>query len=87
MASDYRLISADGTTIYLVNSSGTPLAGGSPYAPATTPFGIDSEWAPIAPAPADGGGDDFLSYAPIDETLPSTTLAPRAVARRRRHGC
>jgi hypothetical protein len=69
MASDYRLIRADGVVIYLVNSSGTPLAGGSPYAPATTPFGIDSEWAPIAPAPADGGGDDFLSYAPIDETL------------------
>jgi hypothetical protein len=62
MASDYRLIRADGTTLYLVNSSGTPSAGDSPYAPATTPFGIDSAWAPTS-APDD---DD----APIEEKIP-----------------
>jgi hypothetical protein len=62
MASDYRLIRADGTTIYLVNSSGTPTAGGSPYAPASTPFGIMSEWVPTS-APDDDGD-------PIEETIP-----------------
>jgi hypothetical protein len=62
MASDYRLIRADGTTIYLVNSTGTPVAGGSPYAPATTPFGIDSDWTPIS-APDDDA-------ASIEETIP-----------------
>lgn len=50
MASDYRLIRSDGTTIFLVNSSGSPTAGGSPAAETTTPFGIRAEWEPQAAA-------------------------------------
>lgn len=62
MASDFRLIRADGVTIFLVNSSGTPTSGGSQDAAATTPFGFRSEYELAAPE------DD--PYAPIDETLP-----------------
>lgn len=65
MASDYRIIRADGTSIFLVNSSGTPTAGGSQAAAATTPLGIRSEYEPAAPEEDEGGG-----FAPVEETLP-----------------
>ena len=81
MASDYRLISpATGLTVYLVNSSGTATAGGSPFLPSTTPFGTRSEWTPAAAAAdlLERGGGPFahgsdlawLSYPTIDETIP-----------------
>src|SRR5687768_16961280 len=66
MASDFRLIRADGNTVFLVNSSGSPTPGGSQAAAATTPFGIRSEWEPKA-AESDGG---FDAYPPVEETIP-----------------
>jgi hypothetical protein len=81
MASDYRLISpATGTTLYLVNSTGSPLAGGSPYAPATTPLGIRPDWTPDASemessyqggAPlANGARLAYATNGNLEETLP-----------------
>ncbi len=101
MASDYRLISpATGATLYLVNSTGTPLADGSPYAPATTPFGLDTKWTPDASEPnaAFQGGAPLsngarLAYATngnVEETIPlvylgtNTDLALGAIQKLRR---
>jgi hypothetical protein len=89
MASDYRLISpATGTTLYLVNSTGTPLADGSPFSPATTPFGIDTKWTPDAsePVAAFQGGAPlvsgsrlaYLTNANIEETIPLVYLGSNA---------
>lgn len=64
MSSDYRLIRPDGVTIFLVNSSGAPTAGGSQAAAATTPFGIRSEWAPSVTDAEELGAE------PIEETIP-----------------
>lgn len=82
MASDYRIINpATGLTVYLVGSSaGAATAGGLPYAPATTPFALRTEWTPTAapaqleerggPPLASGSELAYLSYATIDETIP-----------------
>lgn len=64
MASDFRLIRADGTTIYLVNSTGVPVAGGSPASAATTPFGIRSEFE----LPVTEGEE--LGADPVDMVIP-----------------
>lgn len=83
MASDYRLISpSTGHVLYLVNSSGTPTAGGSPFAAATTPFGIVSDWAPTAAPPVaqyaggppltNGGSLAYLSNDNVEEALTLT---------------
>ena len=94
MPSDYRLISpATGTTLYLVNSSGSPLAGGSPFAPATTPLGIRPDWTPDASefeAAYQGGaplanGSRLASFTNgnLEETLPLIFLGATADAARR----
>ena len=81
MASDYRLISpGTGTTLYLVNSTGAPLAGGSPFAPATTPLGIRPDWTPDASEPAgvyqggaplsNGSRLAYLTNENLEETIP-----------------
>lgn len=81
MPSDYRLTSpATGATLYLVNSTGRPLAGGSPFAPGTTPLGVRPDWTPGAsePAAAFTGGTPLangsrlaiLSNGNVNETLP-----------------
>lgn len=73
MSSDYRLIRGT-TTIYLNNSTGTPVAGGNLNAPTTTPLQIVADWVPETAEPqtilanADGALVD-LDYAPIKETL------------------
>lgn len=64
MSSDYRLIRADGTSVFLVNSSGVPLAGGSPATAATTPFGIRSEFE----MPVTEG--ESLEAEPIEMVMP-----------------
>lgn len=81
MPSDYRLISpATGKTLYLVNSSGTPTPGGSPFSPATTPLGIRPDWTPDA-SPADaafqggaplahGSALAFVTHGNVDAELP-----------------
>jgi hypothetical protein len=48
MATDIRLVSSI-ETLYLVNSTGVPVAGGSPTAAATTPFMLELDWTPQAP--------------------------------------
>ena len=49
MATDIRLVSSV-ETIYLVNTTGIPVAGGSPTAAATTPFMLEMDWTPTMPA-------------------------------------
>lgn len=70
MASDFRIIRSDGNTIYLVNSTGSPVAGGNMASPATTPFGVLYDWHPAAPEPPDDEAASFLDYADVAETLP-----------------
>ena len=85
MASDYRLISpATGATLYLVNSGRAPLAGGSPYAPSTTPLGIRPDWTPDASEPEaiyQGGAPlisgsrlVLLTNGNVEETMPLVYL-------------
>lgn len=73
MASDYR-ISGNGTTIYLVNSSGQPTAGGAATAAATTPWMIRyADWQPKAAPPGTlfaGGLPVAQSYDVVEETIP-----------------
>lgn len=85
MASDYRLISpSTSKTIYLVNSSGSALAGGSPFAAATTPFGIVTDWTATAAAPvaqytggpplANGGALAYIGNDNVEESITLTYL-------------
>ena len=94
MASDYRLISpATGKTLYLVNSTGSALAGGSPFAPSTTPFGIRPDWTPDASEPnaayqggaplANGSRLAFVTNGNSDETLPLAFVGTSAEGARR----
>jgi hypothetical protein len=94
MASDYRLISpATSKTLYLVNSTGMPLAGGSPFAPSTTPFGIRPDWTPDASEPnaawqggaplANGSRLAFVTNANTEETLPLAFQGTSAEGARR----
>lgn len=80
MASDYRII-ADGTTIYLHNSSGRPTSGGAATAVATTPWIVRSpDWTPQASAVETllAGGPPFRNssiavnqaYGVVSETIP-----------------
>src|SRR5258708_3683020 len=91
MASDYRLISpATGATLYLVNSvtPSSPPAGGSPYAPATTPLGIRPDWTPDASEPnaaflggkplMNGARLALLSNENVEETLPLVYIGSSA---------
>jgi len=74
MASDYRIIGA--STIYLVNSTGTPVAGGAATAANTTPWAIRSDWVPAAPEPdaVYGGGAPLVSGASLRQlTYPNVT--------------
>lgn len=75
MASDYRIISP-ATTLYLVNSSGTPTAGGAATAANTTPWAIRSDWVLAAPEPDTvyGGGAPLVSGASLRQlTYPNVT--------------
>jgi len=94
MPSDYRLISpATGKTLYLVNSTGSALAGGSPFAPSTTPFGIRPDWTPDASEPnaayqggaplANGSRLAFVTNGNSDETLPLAFVGTSAEGARR----
>lgn len=85
MPSDYRLISpATGQALYLVNTSGTPTSGGSPFAPSTTPLGIRPDWTPDASPPeatyqggaplTNGARLASLTNGNIEETLPLVFL-------------
>src|SRR6185436_7482256 len=60
--------------IHLVNSSGTPTAGGAATAAATTPFGIRQGWhpTPAEPIMAQGSQLDYPDayYEPVQETIP-----------------
>jgi hypothetical protein len=73
MASDYR-ITGNGTTVYLVNSSGNPTSAGAATAAATTPWGIRfADWTPTAAAPNTlfaGGFPVAQSYDVVEETIP-----------------
>ena len=94
MASDYRLISpATGTTLYLVNTNGSPTAGGSPFSPAATPLGIRPDWTPDASAPeatyqggaplTNGSRLAFATNANVEETLPLVFVGTTANEARR----
>ena len=94
MASDYRIISpATGKTLYFVNSTGSALAGGSPFAPSTTPFGIRPDWTPDASEPnaayqggaplANGSRLAFVTNGNIEETLPLAFQGTSAEGARR----
>ena len=70
---DYRLISASGATIYLVNSTGRAVAGGDPSVASDTPFSIRSSWTPQAAEPSvvyGGRTPRVISYDNIDDTIP-----------------
>lgn len=76
--------------IHLVNSTGTPIAGGAATAAATTPFAIDKGWRPM-PAPpivVQGSQTDYpdMHYEPIEDTpIPVAIIGSsheNAVARR-----
>lgn len=79
MASDYRF-TGNGTTVYLVNSSGSPTAGGAATAAATTPWQIATQYTPQAAPPRSvwSGGPPFrhgqnlayLGYDNVTETIP-----------------
>ena len=75
MASDYRLI-IDGATIYLHNSTGAPVVGGSLAAADTTPLVVvDDDWTPgAADATLATAGDDQtivgVVYDAVEETIP-----------------
>lgn len=75
MASDVRLTRADGVTIFLVNSSGSPTIGGDPGTAATTPFGVRSEWMP-----APGEGDEVEEVLPLIYLGTTTTGVQAAVS-------
>jgi len=87
MSSDYRII-ANGVTIYLVNSSAAPTAGGAATSAATTPWGLRTEWTPQAAPPAllerggpplaNGSEAAWLAYETIDETIPLYLLGSTA---------
>src|SRR4051794_21087989 len=66
MASTYYILGSDGSsTVYLVNSSGTPTPGGSPGAAGTTPYGIRAPWALTRAGRLDNW---------VDETIPLVYL-------------
>lgn len=73
MSSDYRLIRGT-TTLYLNNSTGTPVPGGNINAATTTPLKIIDDWVLTAPDPDatvtnSDGALLQLDYAPVTETI------------------
>lgn len=80
MASDYRII-VGGTTLYLSNSTGAPVAGGAATAAATTPWMVRlTDWTPTSAPPRTiwSGGPPFRNgadplyqaYETVTETIP-----------------
>lgn len=74
--------------IHLVNSTGTPVAGGVATAAATTPFAIRRGWRPMPAEPIVVQGSDLLypdiHYGSVQETIPIAVVGStheNAVAR------
>lgn len=78
MATDIRLI-ASGTTYYLSNSSGSPVAGGAATAAATTPFALLNDGWTMQAAVPDAvyqGGPPFRNGSTLAyQAYPNTTQA------------
>lgn len=56
--------------IHMVNSSGTPVPGGSPFAASTTPFAILQGWTLTTAEPPEDGATDYREYSTVEETIP-----------------